>query len=1394
MSSQNSKSLQMLLDSMNAFKPEEQAALELLAVMYAPVARTPFASCLHKVGLMQESGRKNINQSAVIELLDKFVQCKLAIVHGGGYCCNPLLSDFVIRNLQKDGRLKAYADVVQSVIAPREAWGEIHYRSYEHCLQDLRIALYLGYSTRVKELLSICSVKYRYEYMCKHPLLLLCGDTPDCDWLRNMPKDFRLMLVTFYLEHLLIELKPADVLMELLEEILADGTELSAADLKLYLSHHLLRGNINKVRVLLESRSMIGLDEMRGWLAVLEGDLDRAIDWFEKGMAVLKKQTGKRKVFFHNLSGPFYLLALIRSGLPRHLQLASELAAWAVKQRYSQQFVFWLLHLYAEMKLGNNSAKPELETFYPQEQRESNLGPVSQFFYSMVGQWISAPVSKSHLNALKHVNTAAGAGGYFWIAAESGVLLAACDAKSNVVNAELTKFFSDMGIVSIAGYEERDIGWERSLNALILLGNGSLTSGGAKVAAKPVRIVWLVSDEVEIQPVEQKQSARGWSVGRNIALRRLKDDAGKLDYLTAQDHKIAACIKKSRSGYYYGGRDVYEFDTAGAISAMIGHPLVYHAVHQDQQICVEKGEFRLEVKRSKGKLSIRMVPALRSDSRSFFNWEGKGRLQLYEPTDEQRRTAGIIGPELTIPLAAEAQVMAAITAISPHVTIHSDVAGENSAAEIVEANSCLQIVLRPHHGGISQEIMVLPLGEGGPRFLPGRGGATVIAEVQGKKLQTSRNMALEQSSYAMVTEACPVLEEAEVRNGVWSFDNPELSLALLEQLNAVVAGETDRFNIIWPEGERLKLRGRAEWPKLKFSVSSERDWFALEGEISVSDDAVYSLRSLLELMEGSSGHFIQLAEGEFLALTEEFRRKIQDLQRLMEKNGRFTPLVAPLIEETIAGAGGISGDKRWKADMKRFKSAQELQPLIPKTLQAELRDYQSEGFGWLSRLAHWGVGACLADDMGLGKTLQALTLLLTRAAAGPALVLAPTSVCFNWESEAHRFAPALNPRIFGSGNRADFVASLAPFDLVICSYTLFQQEAELLTGVEWETVVLDEAQAIKNMATKRSQAAMQLKAGFRIATTGTPVENRLSELWNLFRFLNPGLLGSQQSFNGRFATPIEKFGDKNARNLLKRLIRPFVLRRTKGQVLEELPPRIDIVHRIELSSDEAAFYEVLRQNAVEQLAQSADAPAGERQIRILAEIMRLRRACCNPELVQPGCEIPSAKLEAFREIVAELRDNGHRALVFSQFVDHLTILRRELENDGISFQYLDGSTQPKDRQQRVAAFQGGEGELFLISLKAGGVGLNLTAADYVIHMDPWWNPAVEDQASDRAHRIGQTRPVTVYRIVAANTIEEKIVALHHQKRDLADSLLEGTEASARITADDLMDLLRETRE
>ena len=365
----------------------------------------------------------------------------------------------------------------------------------------------------------------------------------------------------------------------------------------------------------------------------------------------------------------------------------------------------------------------------------------------------------------------------------------------------------------------------------------------------------------------------------------------------------------------------------------------------------------------------------------------------------------------------------------------------------------------------------------------------------------------------------------------------------------------------------------------------------------------------------------------------------------------------------------------------------------------------------------------------------------------------------------------MNVRQFGGGDRDAFFDNLGPRDLIVCSYGLLNSEAERFQKQPWHTLLLDEAQAIKNFATKRSQTVMNLQADFRIIMTGTPLENHLGEVWNLFQFINPGLLGSHEQFQKQFAIPIERDQCRATQGALKRLIQPFILRRTKTQVLDELPSRTEVTVHIELSEEEKALYEAIRQRAVKKLAEAQDtAKRGESQyLQMLAEIMKLRRACCHPRLVLEGSQIASAKLTQFSETIDELIENRHKVLVFSQFVGHLEILRAELDRKNVAYQYLDGSTPAKERQVRVDAFQSGQGDVFLISLKAGGTGLNLTAADYVIHMDPWWNPAVEDQASDRAHRMGQKRPVTIYRFVCRGTIEERILELHTRKRDLADA-------------------------
>jgi superfamily II DNA or RNA helicase len=451
---------------------------------------------------------------------------------------------------------------------------------------------------------------------------------------------------------------------------------------------------------------------------------------------------------------------------------------------------------------------------------------------------------------------------------------------------------------------------------------------------------------------------------------------------------------------------------------------------------------------------------------------------------------------------------------------------------------------------------------------------------------------------------------------------------------------------------------------------------------------------------------------------------------------------------------------------------------LPADLRAELRGYQRHGVDWLRFLGGLELGALLADDMGLGKTLQALCAL-----RGRALVVAPTSVLFGWWEEAGRFRPALRRCLFhGPTRRLDPDA-----DVTFTSYALLRLDRERLAEVAWDAVVLDEAQAIKNPESQAAQAARTLRAGVRLALTGTPVENRLEELWSLFQFLNPGLLGPRRDFDERLARRIAG-GDAEAAERLRRRIRPFVLRRRKADVARELPPRQEVLVRVDLSEDERALYDAVRAATLPEVV--ARLREGGSVIAALEALLRLRQACCHPGLL-PGREAESsAKLEALLERLETAVADGHKALVFSQWTSLLDRVEPALEQAGIAFTRLDGST--RDRAGVVASFAAPEGPpVLLISLRAGGTGLNLTQADHVFLLDPWWNPAVEDQAADRAHRIGQTRPVLVHRLVARDTVEEAMLGLQAKKRALAAAALDEGTLAAALTRDDLLGVLEE---
>ncbi|MDQ6954928.1 MAG: DEAD/DEAH box helicase [Mariprofundaceae bacterium] len=482
----------------------------------------------------------------------------------------------------------------------------------------------------------------------------------------------------------------------------------------------------------------------------------------------------------------------------------------------------------------------------------------------------------------------------------------------------------------------------------------------------------------------------------------------------------------------------------------------------------------------------------------------------------------------------------------------------------------------------------------------------------------------------------------------------------------------------------------------------------------------------------------------------------------------------------------------WLQHMKKLSNLQSIPECVPPTsLQAELRDYQCEGLSWLQFLREMQLNAILADDMGLGKTVQALSHILTEKEQGrlvhPALVIAPTSLMYNWRREAEKFTPTLKVLVLHGSERAQHFAHLRNYDLILTTYPLLVRDFEVLQVQPWHLLVLDEAQYIKNPRSKMAQQVRKLEASHKLCMTGTPMENHLGELWAQFDFLMPGYLYDQRNFTQLFRKPIEKEGDVARQEALNLRIRPFLLRRTKEEVAAELPPKTEMIRSTDLSDQQREMYESVRL-AMQKKVRDAVATLGvdKSQIIVLDALLKMRQVCCDPRLVKGvGDNVPaSAKLEMLREMLVEMLEEGRRILLFSQFTGMLKLIEEELKILHIDYVILTGKT--KDRETPVNRFQNGEVPLFLISLKAGGVGLNLTAADTVIHYDPWWNPAVERQATDRAHRIGQEKSVFVYKLITEGTVEEKILELQERKRELAEGVYQKGKASRQLwTADDM---------
>lgn len=748
-----------------------------------------------------------------------------------------------------------------------------------------------------------------------------------------------------------------------------------------------------------------------------------------------------------------------------------------------------------------------------------------------------------------------------------------------------------------------------------------------------------------------------------------------------------------------------------------------------------------------------------------------------------------------IPSSALATLRQTLEKLDGLVELHTDLA-DLGRMEEKEGSPVLAVRVKPSGDDYEMTVQAAPLIDGLARFSPGEGGASVYDTLDGHTVAVRRDLVSEYENYDLLRS----FFETEIGVPYESYQTARFSASEhLLALMSFVHDNPQAFFMEWPEGEILKFKDSSEFKDVDISVTTNVNWFEVEGSVTLSGKK-RTLEEILEMWKDSDVEgYLRVGEREYAKMSKTLQKHLAAISELgkPDRKGRISvPTVqVGTLAKVLGDEGGLHAemDEGFKGLLARMEAAYESSPELPVGLNATLRDYQMQGYQWMVRLDSWGAGACLADDMGLGKTVQALAFLLHKKDIGPSLVVAPKSVVPNWASEADRFTPSLKVTILNEiTDRKTALESAVAGELFLVSYGVLVTSVDILKAVNWNVVCLDEAHQIKNRTTRMSQAAMALNAGSRVILTGTPVQNHLGELWNLMQFVNPGLLGSWTHFKDKYINGPEM--DDYKREMLKGLTQPFILRRTKEEVLGELPDKVSYEHMVHLSGDEMAVYENARQllevKYKKNKTRAERAMVQDVKVEFFAELTRLRLMANAMELVNSGWKGGSSKVDALKDILSTLMDSGdNRVIIFSQFTSFLEIIGRMLVKQGYQYLYLDGSTPLKERSMLVTKFQSGLCPIFLVSLKAGGLGLNLTAANYVIIADPWWNPAIEKQAEDRAHRMGQERAVTVIRLVAQHTIEEKILRLHETKRELSDAILEGTDRSFKLSMDDVLDMV-----
>ena len=1371
------------LNRLDKLTDDERIILTIYAIVHHELPKTTVWQILQERAIYS-SAKKPFTQLLVKEIIHSLTSLHLLILKRY-YIINDRYIDFIFKALFHTPLFQGLLRPIRQNFPASLPFHHI-YPDQENFLQnirDLRIAIYAQDARAFETHNDILIKNFADTWFFTDILSSLMRAGVSVDEILNYPENIRYTLLTHHFKPHFLWLPSFSLFSDYLYHHLSQNNSHLDYDLLQDLFQIMVyRGNPDKVE---KTLSKIATTPAKlataAWLRFLRtGTIDNTVENFELSIKLNRKLQGKRTLYLTRLYGVYYIIILLYRNDKESLTKATLYINQYLKGVGIFKNAVKMLEIVLTVKKGHMNAAEHAILNLEDNIRGGEADLITMLFFFYTLYWVmpdQLPLYQAEINEL---STVAGDNGYKYIASEIDLIWESLSQKENI-DASIAKAEKKLGMKSMLPFMKQEKRWEQILSALT-----QYDSEKQALSTAEKRLIWLVNFDgryPSIQPKEQNLGKKGkWSKGKNVSLKRLSEE--KLTCMTQQDIIISKSISQEYQGYYEGYR--WEIDYNKALPALCSHPLLFHHNSPDTPVEVTEDELELFIEEKGSGFTLFFSENFEKEQ-FIIHKKSSTRYKLIKITKKHREIREIIGGnKITFPTQAKQRISAIIDSLSASITVHSSAGEQAKNIPLVDADSRMWIHLLPFEQGLTCEMYVKPFGSEGPAFQPGIGGKTIVAKTEGKRVQTTRNLPQESKKSGTVISKSSSLQKNMASDFIWELPHPHDALTLLSELQSI--GKS--IVVAWPKGGAKRIVAKATMKNLSLNIKKENDWFEMSGNITIDKERVYEMSALIDLARKATGRFIELGENDYIELTQELMKKLKFLStwnNTKKKNVIFHPLNALAIDDITEDAGKTKSDSEWKKLKKKISDAFSQTITPPSTFQAELRDYQLDGFIWLSRLSAIGAGACLADDMGLGKTIQALASIVQRGGQGATLVVAPASVGFNWAAEIERFAPTLTVKIFGDEKRDNQIKSLQPNDVLITTYGLMTNEIKMLKDVLWSTIVFDEAQAIKNAHSKRTLAALKLKSSFKIITTGTPIENNLSELWSLFNLINPGFLGTEKEFNTQFAIPIEKEGSREVRNQLKKIIQPLILRRRKNDVLDELPEKTEITLAVEMSAEERAFYEALREEAVLKMT---NLESGAGHIEIFAEIMKLRRASCNPELILKKQEIVSTKLLQFEKLIKELKENNHKVLVFSQFVDHLAILKRRLEELGVSYNYLDGSTPRKKRAHIVNSFQSGESDVFLISLKAGGTGLNLTAANFVIHMDPWWNPAVEDQASDRAHRIGQTQPVTIYRIIAKNSIEEKILALHKTKRNLADGLLEGSDSAAKLTAKDLIALMR----